>query len=140
MKVMFDTNVYISFIRNGSHEEQLLARDTVKYISAIVLMELWAGAKDKNSERLLYRLQKPYINANRVLSLAPSQYISIGQFLADLPNKYKGLCRKANFLNDLQIAFTALSIGARLYTQDIAHYEIISQRLPGLRVRYVSPA
>ena len=44
MKVMFDTNIYISFIRNRSHATELVRGGTVKYVSAIVLMELWAGA------------------------------------------------------------------------------------------------
>jgi len=45
MKVMFDTNIYISFIRNRTHTAELQRRGTVKYLSAIVLMELWAGAR-----------------------------------------------------------------------------------------------
>jgi len=42
MKVMFDTNIYISFIRNKTHSTELLRRGTIKYLSGIVLMELWA--------------------------------------------------------------------------------------------------
>lgn len=40
MRVMFDTNIYISFIRNRSHASELVRGGTVKYVSAIVLMEL----------------------------------------------------------------------------------------------------
>jgi len=30
MKVMFDTNVYISYIRNGRHSEELEKRSSIK--------------------------------------------------------------------------------------------------------------
>jgi len=38
MKVMFDTNVYISYIRSGHHQDHLEKRGTVKYLAATVLM------------------------------------------------------------------------------------------------------
>jgi len=59
MKVMFDTNIYISFIRNTTHSTELLRRGTTKYLSGVVLMELWAGIRNKRGERLLNQLQKP---------------------------------------------------------------------------------
>jgi len=66
MKVMFDTNIYISFIRNRTHRThsaELQRRGTTKYLSAVVLMELWAGSRDRRGERLLHQLQKPYMDA-----------------------------------------------------------------------------
>ena len=137
MKVMFDTNVYISFIRTGANRDQMLSRKSIKYMSAIVLMELWAGAKTRSAERLLTRLQKPYIDAGRIIALHPTLYISIGNFLADLPASHKSLARSAGFLNDVQIAFTARSIGATLYTEDVEHYKIIQQQLGTLKVQYL---
>jgi predicted nucleic acid-binding protein len=53
MKVMFDTNADSSFIRDRSHAGELQLRGTVKYISAVTLMELWAGARIKKAERLI---------------------------------------------------------------------------------------
>jgi predicted nucleic acid-binding protein len=53
MKILFDTNVYISFIRNRSHSLELQRHGTVKYLSAVVLMELWAGAKTKKAKKLI---------------------------------------------------------------------------------------
>lgn len=135
MNVLFDTNVYISFVRNLRHSEQLLQRGTTKYLSAIVLMELWAGAKTRAAERVVERLQRPYAGANRVISLRPSQYVAIGRFLAALPRRYRELREKAGFVNDVQIAFTALHLGAVLLTEDETHFEIIRERLRGLRLR-----
>ncbi len=137
MKCMFDTNVYISFIRDRSHSSVLQRRGTVKYLSAIVLMELWAGSKTKKAKKLLNQLQKPYVNAGRLVSLGASSYIAMGQFFADLPNKYHALAKNAGFVNDVHLAFTTLSIGAFLYTEDKTHFQIIKNRMPALKVEYV---
>ena len=137
MKVMFDTNVYISFIRNKTHSVELLRRGTIKYLSGIVLMELWAGARDRRGERLLYQMQKPYGDAGRIVTLTPERYIRIGEFFSDLPSMYKSLSKKADFLNDVQIAHTAVSIGATLYTENISHFKIIANFMNQLKVKYL---
>lgn len=138
MTVLFDTNVYISFIRDFSHSAELLRRGTRKYLSAVVLMELWAGAKTRRAERLLEGLQRPYAAANRIITLRPSHYISVGQFFSTLPRRDNELRKKAGFLNDVQIAFTALHLGAVLLTEDEQHFGLIRERLPALRVRYLA--
>ncbi|MBW1938943.1 MAG: PIN domain-containing protein, partial [Deltaproteobacteria bacterium] len=88
---MFDTNIYISFIRNRSHASELVRGGTVKYVSAIVLMELWAGARTKKAERLLFQLQRPYESADRIVVLNSQHYIIAGQFFSDLALKYREL-------------------------------------------------
>jgi predicted nucleic acid-binding protein len=140
MKVMFDTNVYISYIRSGRHSEEMEKRGTIKYIAGTVIMELWAGARTKRAERLLLKNLKPYVAAGRVATLNPEHYITIGQFIANLPKQYDTLIQKSMFLNDLHIAFTALSIGALLYTEDMDHFEIIGSRLPSLKVGHLHEA
>jgi predicted nucleic acid-binding protein len=139
MKVMFDTNIYISFIRNRSHAGRLLQHGTIKYISAIVLMELWAGAKTRKAERLLSQLQKPYMDSGRVVTLQSYHYITIGNIYSDLPAKYKELTKRADFMNDLQIAITALSIGATLYTENVTHFDIIRSMVKQLKIEYLIP-
>ena len=54
MKCMFDTNVYISFIRDRSHSAELQRRGTIKYLSGIVLTELWAGTKDLTINKIVF--------------------------------------------------------------------------------------
>ena len=137
MKVMFDTNIYISFIRNKTHSVELLRRETIKYLSGIVLMELWAETRDRRGERLLYQLQKPYSDAGRIVTLTPERYIRIGEFFSDLPSMYKSLSKKADFLNDVQIAHTAVSIGATLFTENISHFKIIANFMNQLKVKYL---
>ena len=137
MKCMFDTNVYISYIRDRSHGTELERRGTVKYLSAIVLMELWAGTKTEKAKKLIHQLQKPYMKAGRLITLAASKYIAMGQFFADLPNRYNTLAKNAGFMNDVTLAFTTISIGALLYTEDKTHFQIIKKRLPSLKVEFL---
>jgi predicted nucleic acid-binding protein len=139
MKVMFDTNVYISYIRSGCHQHHLEKRGTVKYLATTVLMELWTGAKTKSAERLLQRNLKPYIDTGRVVILRAEHFPAVGQFLATVPKEYEALIKTARFLNDVHIAFTASSIGAVLFTEDRDHFDIITGRLPSLEVEYLSP-
>ena len=105
MKCLFDTNVYISFIRDRSHSAELQWRGTVKYLSAIVLMELWAGAKAKKAKKLINQLQKPYVRAGRIVTLSANNYIATGQFFADLsiqtPDFY--VQRPNLFLKDVRL-------------------------------------
>ena len=133
MKCLFDTNVYISYIRDRSHSTELQRRGTVKYISAIVLMELWAGTKTKKAKKLIDQLQKPYVRAGRIVTLGTSKFIAMGQFFADLPNQYDSLAKNAGFANDVHLAFTTLSMGALLYTEDKTHFQIIKNKMPSLK-------
>ena len=137
MKCMFDTNVYISFIRDRSHSAELQRRGTIKYLSGIVLTELWAGTKTKKAKKLINQLQKPYLRVGRVVTLGASSFIAMGQFFADLPNQYDTLAKNAGFVNDVHLAFTTLSIGALLYTEDKSHFQIIKNRVPSLKIEYV---
>jgi predicted nucleic acid-binding protein len=138
MKVMFDTNIYISFIRNRSHSAELQRRGTVKYLSAIVLMELWAGARTRKAERLLSQLQKPYETAQRIVTLNSEHYITVGQLFSDLAPRFRELCKRSDFVNDVLIAVTALSIGATLYTENIVYFDIIRKRLKSMKLGYLT--
>ncbi|MCP4668067.1 MAG: type II toxin-antitoxin system VapC family toxin [Deltaproteobacteria bacterium] len=137
MKVMFDTNIYISFIRNQSHRGELQRLGSAKYLSAIVLMELWAGARSKKAQKLLRQLQRPYLTSSRIVTLTERHYITTGEFLSSLPPEHRSLSTRANFVSDVQISLTALSIGATLFTEDRVHFGIISGRMSTLKVEYL---
>ena len=87
-----------------SHAAELERRGSVKNVSAIVLMELWAGARTKKAERLLSQLQRPYESADRIVTLSSEQYISAGQFFSDLAPEHRELCKRSDFVNDVRIA------------------------------------
>ena len=101
------------------------------------LMELWAGTRIKKTERLVQRLQKPYADARRIVTLDADHYIAMGHFFAGFSRPYDTLLKMAGFVNDVQIAFGALSIGAMLYTEDKDHFNVIKNGLKPLKVEYV---
>ena len=43
-RIVIDTNVYVDWLNEGQHEAILFQREAVKYLSAVVLMELSGGA------------------------------------------------------------------------------------------------
>ena len=71
-RVVIDTNVYIDWINEGQYEAVLFQRDSVKYLSAVVIMELSAGAfsvRDRRgigagSGRFTLTHKHPFISAN----------------------------------------------------------------------------
>jgi len=134
---MFDTNIYISFIRDRSNRSQLHRRGTVKYLSSIVLMELWAGSRTKKAKKLINQLQKPYMKSGRLIALAAAPSIDTGQLFADLPSQYDSLIKHAGPVNDVYLAFTTHSIGAVLYTEDKNHFQIIKSTIPARKIEYV---
>jgi hypothetical protein len=69
-----------------------------------------------------------------VVVLRPEHYVAIGQLIADLPKQHHSLIQEAGFLNDVHIAFAALSIGAVLYTKDRNHFDLIGGRLRSLKI------
>ncbi|MBI5418091.1 type II toxin-antitoxin system VapC family toxin [Candidatus Poribacteria bacterium] len=137
MKIMFDTNVYISWIRDGKYPELLLNRNTLKYISSIVLMELWAGARTKKASHVIEKLQQIYLKTNRVVTLDINHYITIGKIISDLPAELKSKIQMAGFINDLQIGVSAYSIGATLFTENKNDFVLIESYIRGLKVCYL---
>ena len=80
-RVVIDTNVYIDWTNRGRHEQALFQPGTVKYLSAVVLMELRAGAFSEADRRLLKRVQKAFEGAGRVLVPSRSVFADAGDVL-----------------------------------------------------------
>jgi predicted nucleic acid-binding protein len=55
VKAILDTSVYLPFLRRGGHFLDLafLRRPTLLYLSNVVFAELYAGARDRMTVRLL---------------------------------------------------------------------------------------
>lgn len=136
MKVLFDTNLYIKWIRERKYSELFLNHNTQKYLSCIVVMELWAGAKTKNSIRIVQRLQQPYFKTNRIITLNNNNYITAGQILSKLPVQYKSKKETSSFLNDILISLSAVSVGGILYTNNQDDFELIMSYIQNLKVRF----
>lgn len=120
-KVIIDTSIYIPFINAGiSHPILELEYGTpLFYMSAVVIEELYAGAFDTISVKLLDRMYETYENLGRLVVPEASDWQKTGKVVAKLGQKY-GFEEKflSKTMNDVLIAFSARRIGAIVVTNN----------------------
>ncbi|MGK5088455.1 PIN domain-containing protein [Bdellovibrionota bacterium FG-2] len=134
MKTIYDTCIYIDYLRSGKHRELFCSRQQIRYLSLVVMMELLAGARKPEQRRLLDRMFVPYSKALRLISLEANHFYKAGECLSHL-----GAGRKEIHLglsHDVLIAVSALSIGATLYTSNKKDFSQIQALLP-LKIEYL---
>lgn len=139
-RVVVDTNVYVDWLNHGRHEDVLFARDSVKYLSAVVLMELRAGAFSPRDRRLLQRLEAAFERAGRVLIPSRSVFAEAGDALMRLQaDRGYAIGASHSIANDVLIALSARSIGATVVTQNERDYRAIQAVRP-FQLLVASPA
>ncbi len=122
-RLVIDTNIYIDWFNAGRHEEILFARETIKHLSAVVLMELCAGAFDVRDRRLVQRVESAFAKAGRILLPSRVVFVEAGDVLRRLQVKRDfQLEASHSIVNDVLIALSARSIGATVVTQNERHY------------------
>lgn len=129
-KIFPDTNVYIDWLNRGRYGEVLLARGVLKYLSAVVLLELEAGAFSRKDQRLVEQLYRGFERAARIVVPSASDYREGGRLLRRLQREKGYDLRKAySLINDLLIALSARRIGAMVLTQNAKDFEAIREFL-----------
>ena len=125
-RLVIDTNIYIDWFNAGRHEDILFQRDTVKHLSAVVLMELRAGAFSPADRGLVRRVQAAFERAGRILVPSRTVFIEAGDALRRL-QKDRGfhLETSHSIVTDVLIALSARSIGATVVTQNEGDYRAI---------------
>jgi predicted nucleic acid-binding protein len=130
-RVVIDTNIYIDWFNAGRHEDVLFQRDAVKHLSAVVLMELRAGAFGVRDRRLVQRVESAFARAGRILLPSRAVFVEAGDVLRGLDaNRGFRLETSHSIVNDVLIALSARSIGATLVTQNEGHYRAIEAVRP----------
>ena len=130
-RVVIDTNIYIDWLNAGRHEDILFQRDAVRHLSAIVLMELRAGAFLAAHRRLVARIEAPFETAGRILVPSRAVLAEAGDALRRLQVEHGfHLAASHGIVNDVLIALSARSIGAIVVTQNARHYEAIQAVRP----------
>jgi len=125
-RVVIDTNVYVDWINRGQHEEVLFQRETVKYLSAVVLMELRAGAFSQRDRRRLQGLETAFERAGRILLPSRTVFAEAGSALRRLQaDRSYHIAASHSIANDVLIALSARSIGATVVTQNERDYRAI---------------
>jgi predicted nucleic acid-binding protein len=127
-KILIDTNLYVGWLNSGSHQDILLGRGRVRYLSAIVQMELRAGAKGLPARRALDQLVRAYRASERLVLPSDEVFDTAGKVLLRL--RRAGLeVRRASLVNDVLIALSARCVGACVVTSD-RDFEAIRKTVP----------
>jgi predicted nucleic acid-binding protein len=116
-KVVLDTNLYIDWMNEGLHEDLFLGADSLRFLSAVVTMELRAGAATLVARRAVDRLVRAYKASRRLLVPTAEQFDAAGEVLERL--RRTGVeVRRASLVDDVLVALSARGIGATVVTRD----------------------
>jgi predicted nucleic acid-binding protein len=139
-KFLIDTNIYIDVINANKYREWVLVRDypTRLFLSAIVLMELYAGAHNRSDIKLVDTIKEPFAKRKMIIAPTTGDYITAGKILADLQRLRGYELKKSYWLtNDVLMALSARRIGATVVTQNQRDFEAI-QQIKGFSLQIVS--
>lgn len=133
---MIDTNLYVDWLNSGHFGEVLFEAGAVKYLSAVVLMELRAGAFGATDRRLVRRLQAAFEKAGRLLVPTGAVFDEAGETLRRLQSERGyNLAASHSIVNDVLIALSARASGAIVVTQNGRDFQAIQAIRPfGLEI------
>lgn len=129
VKVVLDTSVYIPFINEGiTHPVLDIGGHPLIYMSVVVIEELFAGASDSKSIKLLDGLYKAFESAGRLVVPNAGDWKTAGSIISKLRVKY-GFDRNylAALKNDILIALSSKQIGAYVVTKNIRDFARIKE-------------
>ena len=130
-RVVIDTNIYIDWLNEGRYEDIIFQRQAVMHLSAVVLMELLAGAFSTKDRRLIRDITLPFAKANRIVTPTVSIYEEAGDVLRRLQRLHGYSMPSAyGLVNDVLIALSARSIGASVITQNERDFAAIQSARP----------
>lgn len=137
-RIVLDTNILIDYLRAGAHAELVAghASRAVRFLSAVVLMELRLGADTPRRRRAVDRMVAAFPR-DRVIAPTPALFSRAGELFRKLYGDGSGLVDRLGPIDDLLIALSAWQIGATVVTRNVAEFRRVAAHLPGLRV--VSP-
>jgi predicted nucleic acid-binding protein len=137
--IVFDTSVYISALRQGDASVfssrragvQGEGKDRPLWLSAVVLEELYVGARDKRMKKLLSRLENEFAGMGRLLVPLQSDWTASGQVLALVGEKYGyEMVGRARLTNDALIAMSAARNGFTIRTRNADDFKKIAEFRP----------
>ena len=128
-KVVLDTNLYIDWVNRGLREPLLLGPGLVRYLSAVVVMELRAGAHTRGGRLAVDQLVRVYSASGRLMTPPPAVFDRAGSVLRRLKLAGREV-RSASLVSDVLIALGARAIGATVVTANLSDFEAIREIAP----------
>ncbi len=130
-RVVVDTNLYIDWLNVGRHEGVLFQRDAVKYLSAVVMLELYAGAFSPRDRRVVRGVVSAFDRVDRILVPSGAVYEDAGHVLRALQaSRGFRVAGSPSLVNDVLIALSARSIGATVMTSNARDFAVIREIRP----------
>lgn len=130
-RVVIDTNLYIDWLNAGRHEGVLFQREAVKYLSAVVMLELYAGAFSSRDRRVVRSVVAAFDRAGRILVPSGAIYGDAGPLLRALQeSRGYQVAGSPSLVNDVLIALSARSIGATVVTSNARDFAAIREVRP----------
>src|SRR2546425_7473835 len=130
-RLVIDTNLYVDWLNAGRHEGVLFQSDAVKYLSAVVMLELYAGAFSSRDRRIVRSVVAAFDRAGRILVPSGAVYEDAGHVLRGLhASRGYQMARSPSLANDVLIALSARMIGATVVTgnaRDLARFARIAR-------------
>jgi predicted nucleic acid-binding protein len=128
LKKLIDTNIFIDRFQNPEQHREVFLSEGAVYLSAVVFMELRAGAHTKQAVKAVYDLYGHFRRLERLVIPSAADYERAGDILARLQTaKGYTIKKSASITNDCLIAASARSIGATLYSQNRKDFEAIRE-------------
>jgi predicted nucleic acid-binding protein len=139
-RVIPDTSVWIDWLNAGQHEAVLFNQESIKYLSAVVLIDLYAGSRSSSDRRRVSRIHQTFQRVGRVILPTLTTIASAGQLLQHLRwRDGEGRKKQAGLSHDVLIALSARQIGGTVLTSNAADFERI-RALTCFEFEVLSPA
>ena len=127
---IFDTSIYVRALRQGNTDilQQRQSENFPLWLSAVVLEELYVGASDKKSIKILNKFESDFTSINRLLVPNQTDWVIGGQILNKIGKKY-GFDKvgKARLTNDTILAMSVARMGFKLLTTNAKDFQLISE-------------
>jgi predicted nucleic acid-binding protein len=131
--LLFDTSVYVSIFRNAAFAAEFRPRYLrdipLTYFSSVVVQELLAGARTPRQRRQVAALYEPFERVRRIITPSHLVWKEVGSVVAVVLEKTPQFRSKlaSGLLNDILIALSGRSIGARVVTGNGQDFRLIQQ-------------
>ena len=134
-RILLDTNVFVDYLRFGHHGSWVWGggEARIRFLSAIVLMELRVGAITPRRRRVVDRIRDAF-SAERVVAPTAALFDHAGELFRIIHGNGPERRDRLAPMNDVLIALTAWRIGATVVTRNTGEFIRIAQHLPGLRM------
>ncbi len=130
VRLFLDTSIYIPFMNDGiAHPAiEVPQASPLIYMSAVVMEELYAGAFEASSVKLLDKMYDTFSSINRLIAPDASDWQKTGKIAAKLGRKY-GFedIFLSRITNDILIAAAARKIGGALVTNNLKDFQRIQE-------------